>query len=256
VGCNQSFLDFYGFSSQDELVGKNDEDMGWHVNPVPYMNDELRVLNEGASTCNEPGQCIVRGQLHDIVASKQPVYDNGRIVGLVGCFFDASGPTPQSQAVARTPHIDKVTDMLTYTGLESAVMRYIEAYQRSGTDFSMLILEIERFRRMNILFGYEFGDKVLRAVADTIRNIAGTSCVTGRIFADRFVVLLQGMSDSEVDALAQRIIAGLEAISQVDGTPCTIFASFLRVRYSEAGSARELRRIANLSSEDIRSWNA
>ena len=36
VGVNQAFLDFYGFKSADVLIGKNDEDMGWHSNPEPF----------------------------------------------------------------------------------------------------------------------------------------------------------------------------------------------------------------------------
>lgn len=44
LGVNQAFLDFYGFESADILIGKNDEDMGWHSDPEPYKQDELMVL--------------------------------------------------------------------------------------------------------------------------------------------------------------------------------------------------------------------
>lgn len=40
AGVNQAFLDFYGFASKEELLGKTDEDMGWHSDPDPFMNDE------------------------------------------------------------------------------------------------------------------------------------------------------------------------------------------------------------------------
>ena len=44
VGVNQAFLDFYGFESAEILIGKTDEDMGWHSDPEPYKQDELNVL--------------------------------------------------------------------------------------------------------------------------------------------------------------------------------------------------------------------
>ena len=61
LGVNQAFLDFYGFESADVLLGKTDEDMGWHSDPEPFKQDELRVL-AGRSTYKvqgkgSPGSC-------------------------------------------------------------------------------------------------------------------------------------------------------------------------------------------------------
>ncbi|MBQ9632915.1 MAG: hypothetical protein IJV04_08410 [Lachnospiraceae bacterium] len=44
VGVNKAFLSAYGIDSVDKLVGKTDEDMGWHSNPEPFKNDEMEVL--------------------------------------------------------------------------------------------------------------------------------------------------------------------------------------------------------------------
>ena len=87
LGVNQAFLDFYGFDSADVLIGKNDEDMGWHSDPEPFKQDELRVLS-GKSTYKVQGKCFIRGEERDIVASKRPLYEKGEIVGLVGSFVD------------------------------------------------------------------------------------------------------------------------------------------------------------------------
>ena len=87
VGVNKAFLDYYGFDSADVLIGKNDEDMGWHTDPEPYKQDELRVL-AGQTTYKVQGKCIIRGEERDIIASKRPLYDGDEIVGLVGSFVD------------------------------------------------------------------------------------------------------------------------------------------------------------------------
>lgn len=36
LGANKDFLDYYGFRDENEIIGKNDEDMGWHTEPDPY----------------------------------------------------------------------------------------------------------------------------------------------------------------------------------------------------------------------------
>ncbi len=89
IGVNKAFLEYYGFDSEQVLLGKNDEDMGWHSDPDPYKNDELRVLR-GESTTRVPGMCFCKGENRHIVASKSPLYEDGKIVGLVGSFEDVT----------------------------------------------------------------------------------------------------------------------------------------------------------------------
>jgi PAS domain S-box-containing protein len=90
AGANRAFLDYFGFADEKEILGKTDEEMGWHSNPEPYRADELAVLREGVSTSSVPGTCVVNGQERQIVASKSPVRKNGKIIGLIGCFEDVT----------------------------------------------------------------------------------------------------------------------------------------------------------------------
>ena len=101
LGANKAFLDYYGFQSEDEILGKNDEEMGWHTEPDPYKNDEIRVLRDGVSTYRIPGRCIARGENRNIVASKSPLIVDGKIVGLVGSFEDVTRETEQQQEIER-----------------------------------------------------------------------------------------------------------------------------------------------------------
>lgn len=89
LGASKSFFRYYGFSSLQDILGKTDEDMGWHVENGPYRDAEPEVLAKGITVRNQPGQCILRGVLHHITCYKWPLYDRGQIVGLMGVFFDA-----------------------------------------------------------------------------------------------------------------------------------------------------------------------
>lgn len=98
VGVNQAFLDFYGFPSEDVLIGKTDEDMGWHDDPEPFRKDEERVL-KGASVRLARGTCRVHGENRDIFATKAPAYDGDTIIGLVGTFLDATETLSQQRKI-------------------------------------------------------------------------------------------------------------------------------------------------------------
>ena len=104
LGVNRAFLDYYGFSSEKELIGKNDEEMGWHTDPDPYKNDELNVIRYGIATHRVHGKCMAKGENRDIVASKSPVVVDGQIVGLVGTFDDVTKELQQQDKIYELNH--------------------------------------------------------------------------------------------------------------------------------------------------------
>lgn len=242
VGANQAFLDYYGFDSLNAIIGKTDEDMGWHIDPTPFMEDELRVLNEGASIENVAGQCIVRGEVRNIVANKRPVYRNGRIIGLVGFFVDIDAQQQNTDDIDGLPIRDSVTGVLNYTGLEAATWRFVDSYRRQGIDFAMVSINVESFERINDEFGYAFGDKVLKRVADELVSLAGNQRVVGHVYADRFVILAQNSTNEELQALCDTIEKKLLSIIEIDGTPCTIYALAGYSRFSQHGDLESMKR--------------
>lgn len=139
VGVNQAFLDFYGFPSQDVLIGKNDEDMGWHPDAEPFKRDEERVL-KGESTLLVHGQCIVRGEVRDILATKAPVYDGDEIIGLVGSFIDVT------QDYARRREIER---------LDGELRDALERERRTNRDLGSFMSRVSHELRtpMNAVIG-------------------------------------------------------------------------------------------------------
>ena len=98
-GANKAFLDYYDFPSEEVILGKTDEDMGWHEDEEPFKSDEWRILHTGESTYRVRGKCMSHGEMRDIVASKSPLIENGEIVGLVGSFEDVTDETRHQEQV-------------------------------------------------------------------------------------------------------------------------------------------------------------
>ena len=113
LGVNQAFLDFYGFDSVEVLLGKTDEDMGWHSDPEPFKQDELRVLS-GKSTYKVQGKCFIRGEERDIIASKRPLYDGDEIVGLVGSFVDITDVIRRKNKIDGSQVLYTIEDLRKY----------------------------------------------------------------------------------------------------------------------------------------------
>lgn len=85
----------------DELIGKTDEDMHWHIENGPFHDDEVEALTQGKSIIGARGTCIVGGKLHHILANKMPVYEDGKIVGLLGFFVDLEQQLADEKIIQR-----------------------------------------------------------------------------------------------------------------------------------------------------------
>ncbi len=209
VGVNQAFLDFYGFESMDALIGRTDEDMGWHSDPVPYMADELRVL-EGKSTYKVPGKCIVRGEERSIVASKRPIYQDDRIVGLVGCFTDVTEVMRRHSLVERTtdvytndrlrkyPYFDslfvtmrpeEVFDPLTGLVSKVFILEFIRSLITQRTAFSMSVVDIDHLGHINDTYGRRAGDEILSEMAGNLARYTEGYGVLGRLGGDELILI-------------------------------------------------------------------
>ncbi|ETP70982.1 PAS domain S-box, partial [Lachnospiraceae bacterium JC7] len=116
LGVTDAFLKYYGFESQDVVLGKTDEDVGWHIDDVPFKSDEERVLEEGEIIRKNVGQNVVDGVTHYIAATKFPVYNNGEIIGLMGYMIDIEQDVESQDELKRESLIDPVTGFMNAYG--------------------------------------------------------------------------------------------------------------------------------------------
>ena len=226
-GVSQSFLDFYGFESVDELIGKNDEEMHWHVDNDPYKNDELAVIREGKKVFHVPGQCIVKGVVHNIMCSKMPLYENDEIVGLVGYFSDCDEKTDETAEEKNSSKLDRVTGLMSARSFLEAMIDYAEQYNEKGRDYALILLQNSRHDRIQETYGQTFADKVLKEIADQIIQITGQSCAMARMKESVFAILTYIREAKEAQELTGQIREKLQGITEVDGNSIT-----LRMKYA------------------------
>ena len=100
LGANTTFLEYFGYASVDEILGKTDQEIGWHKDDVNFENDELRAL-QGEVTYLAHGKCIAKGRERNIAVCKAPYYVNNKIAGMVGSFLDVTETFEQEQQIGR-----------------------------------------------------------------------------------------------------------------------------------------------------------
>lgn len=217
MGANQMFLDYYGLASVENIKGKTDEDMGWHINPEPFKQDELDVINEGKTIRNVQGECIVKGEVRKIAASKQPFIVDGEIIGLIGFFNDVTEAVKEKENLEALTNTDELTGLQNRRSFDEIIDKYVAQYNQNQTDFAMVLFDVDKFKKVNDIYGHSFGDLVLQKVAEIIKLVTSNNSVAFRIGGDEFALLHQYSTESEIESIIQEVNLKISQINQIDG---------------------------------------
>ena len=90
--------------------------------------------------------------------------------------------------------IDPLTGLLNRKGLDEALARQLHSMQSdpAAGPLCMLLLDIDRFKRINDTFGHLFGDKVIQSVANVLRQSLKGQDTAVRFGGEEFAVILPG----------------------------------------------------------------
>ncbi|MDP3626299.1 MAG: diguanylate cyclase [Hydrogenophaga sp.] len=109
---------------------------------------------------------------------------------------------------------DTLTGLPNRRALDEAAQRALANHQRLGTPVSLVLIDVDHFKRYNDHHGHPAGDKVLVALAGAMRAVLqrGTD-LPARMGGEEFAVLLEGCGADQALALAKRLRAGIAALS-------------------------------------------
>jgi len=90
LGCNTLFAQDAGFSEPEEIIGKDDFQMGWKDQAEQYQNDDISVIKSGKAKLNiEEIQTTPDGNTLELLTSKIPLRNSdNKIIGVLGTYFD------------------------------------------------------------------------------------------------------------------------------------------------------------------------
>jgi diguanylate cyclase (GGDEF)-like protein len=107
--------------------------------------------------------------------------------------------------------LDPLTGLLNRASLSSRVIEIEEQAQLTGGAVSVVVLDLDGFKRVNDTHGHERGDAVLRDVAYEIRKSLRSFELVYRIGGEEFLVLLPGIDLSEAVQIAERVRSAIAA---------------------------------------------
>jgi diguanylate cyclase (GGDEF)-like protein len=108
---------------------------------------------------------------------------------------------------------DPLTGLLNLAAF-SALLAAVHRRLSPADSYAVLMVDLDNLKDINNRFGYEAGDRALRAVADAVRRATRDSDACARFGSDEFVVYLPGGTRDTADLVANRIRHNVYAATQ------------------------------------------
>ncbi|MFD0672867.1 diguanylate cyclase [Cohnella sp. GCM10027633] len=111
---------------------------------------------------------------------------------------------------------DPLTGLYNRRYFQESLLANIAMFHRSQAPFSLIILDIDRFKSINDTYGHPVGDIVLKQLGQLLKSKARESDVVARYGGEEFVLLLPQANWDNAVAIAERYRASIEATPLAD----------------------------------------
>ena len=113
---------------------------------------------------------------------------------------------------------DELTRLHNRRAILESLQQQIAAARRSSRPLSVLMLDVDHFKRLNDALGHLAGDQVLRGLADAIRPRLREQDLAGRLGGEEFLVVLPNSTLEAAGQIAERLRAAVhETVFEVEG---------------------------------------
>jgi diguanylate cyclase len=112
---------------------------------------------------------------------------------------------------------DGMTGLLNHRYFEKRLNEKIERSERYQQNFSLLFLDLDKFKRINDTYGHQFGDHVLKQTSKIIQKSVRNIDVVSRYGGEEFSVILVNANRNDAHKTAERIRKEIEFNEFIDG---------------------------------------
>lgn len=201
-----------------------------HINH--HAEHTLCCMHHVGSTATLEVPMMARGQVHGLLmlarggdTAQNELKDMSRIARALADSMSLALSNIALREKLRTQSLrDPLTGLYNRRYMEDALERYISLADRTGASTSVVMIDLDNFKRLNDEHGHAKGDAVLRDVAGQLVGALRPSDVVARYGGEELMVILPNCTVNDAVEKAEQLRLRIESLSDIHGVPIT--ASF------------------------------
>jgi len=202
-----------GFSAA-EVTGRRCGD-----NLLCHVDEAGRSLCQNDCPLSHSMQTGIRGKAdvymrckdgHRLAVSVRvvPILDaNNRALGAVEVFSDIALRKQlerRNVELKKMAYLDPLTQLANRRFLDAKLRHSLDELALFGRNFGVLLMDLDRFKRVNDSFGHSAGDAVLEHIARTISSSLRAGDTVGRWGGEEFLAILPDADETQTQLMAER----------------------------------------------------
>ncbi|HJV75601.1 MAG TPA: EAL domain-containing protein [Noviherbaspirillum sp.] len=213
LGCNPAFAMDAKVEKPEDIVGKDDYQLGLAEQAEQTRADDRQILDSGVSRlfCDEQ-KLTAEGKAGWVRTSKVPLRDDkNRIIGLLGIYEDITEKKRADERIQYLANYDALTGLPSRARLDDHLEYALSIAKRRNGQLALMFLDLDHFKDINDAIGHSVGDAVLVELAGRLRAGVREEDTVARLGGDEFILLLPGTDASGAARVAQKL---LDAIAE------------------------------------------
>ena len=147
---------------------------------------------------------------------------------------------------------DSLTNLPNRFCIQDNLNRGIADSKLNGSTFTVIMMDLDRFKDINDTLGHDCGDRLLVEVGRRLQSILRPTDLIGRLGGDEFAILLPDTDEMGAEVVAHKMLAELEPAFNLADMAFNISASLGIASYPKHGNTTS----ALLKSADVAMYQA
>ncbi len=135
---------------------------------------------------------------------------NKKAVGKIITIHDHTQVKQLLQQLEDLATLDGLTNIYNRRHFNELAAREVYRLQRYGGALSLIVLDLDHFKRINDTHGHMAGDAALRTVAHTCRGVLRHADILGRFGGEEFIILLPETDQTAAAVIAEKLRKAFE----------------------------------------------
>ncbi|MDY0320212.1 MAG: GGDEF domain-containing protein [Arcobacteraceae bacterium] len=228
-GANKAFLDFFAISSIDEF-----NTLHGSIANLFVKNNGFFVLSDIKNgeywtdyLCSRPDVSRIvsikntNGDLIDFEITLKKIEHKSEYIIV---FNDITTYIAQKNEYEYFAYHDHLTKIFNRQKFDELLLKEFENKKRYGDKLSVILIDLDHFKKVNDTYGHLTGDLVLIAIVGIIRNKLRINDVFARWGGEEFIILLPRTNINDAYAKAEELRKDIESYIDKELPPVTISA--------------------------------